>query len=53
MDLGILLSDTFIHLVDLVKLVSDLKLSISFKSLSSLHLFLVTSSLGGHLEKVV
>ena len=42
-----------VHPVDLVKLFCDLKLPISFESLGSLHLFLVSSSLGRHLEEVV
>ena len=53
LDLSILLLNCLIHLVDLVKLFRDLKLPISFKSLGSLDLFLVTSSLGSHLEEVV
>ena len=52
-DLSLHLLHFCVHLVDLVKLVRDLILSISFKSLGSLDLFLVTSSLGSHLEEVV
>ena len=52
-DLSTHLLNLFVHPVDLVKLVCDLKLPISFESLGSLHLFLVTSSLRSHLEEVV
>ena len=52
-DLSIHLLNLFVHLVDSVKLVCDLKLPISFESLGCLHLFLVSSPLGSHLEEVV